>query len=277
MATPHLPQEILDYVIDLLHDEPETLRRCYLVSKSWVPRTRKHLFADVELRSASDLESWKWIFPDVAHSPAHQTQTLFVGCPQLITESDAEEGGWIRAFSGVKSLDVDNGDQHFITSEVSLTPFYKFSPSLKSLRVAAIILPHPGLFDLILSFPLLEDLTLAGYKEPALDDDGSREPQTIVPSASPIFTGSLEFGGLQGAGDIARQLLDLPGGLHFRRLALARDDRAEALQWMMELVAKCSHTLESLDVAYSFRRMSIHTRSVPITHSVYSWVRVGLV
>ncbi|KAF9643160.1 hypothetical protein BDM02DRAFT_3081141, partial [Thelephora ganbajun] len=44
----HLPPEILDYIIDLLHDKPETLKQCCLVSKSWVSRTRKHLFADIE-------------------------------------------------------------------------------------------------------------------------------------------------------------------------------------------------------------------------------------
>ncbi|KAF9645264.1 hypothetical protein BDM02DRAFT_3073690, partial [Thelephora ganbajun] len=51
MSSPHqshLPPEILDYIVDLLHDEPETLKQCCLVSKSWVSRTRKHLFANVE-------------------------------------------------------------------------------------------------------------------------------------------------------------------------------------------------------------------------------------
>ncbi|KAF9642961.1 hypothetical protein BDM02DRAFT_3104213, partial [Thelephora ganbajun] len=44
---PHLPPEILDYIVDFLYNEPETLKQCCLVSKSWVPRTRKHLFADI--------------------------------------------------------------------------------------------------------------------------------------------------------------------------------------------------------------------------------------
>ena len=264
MANPYLPPEILDYVVDLLHDKPETLKRCCLVSKSWVPRTRKYLFADIRFRSASDLESWKSIFPDVTNSPAHQTDTLFIGCPRLITESDAEEGGWIRAFSGVKSLDVDNDDQYFDSSEVSLTPFYKFSPTLKSFRVAPVVLSSPGLFDLILSFPLLEDLTLVGYDESGPNDDEPDWPQTIIPSTLPTFTGSLELYVIEGVGNIARQLLDLPNGLHFRKLALSRycvDD----LRWMMELVSKCSHTLESLDITYAFRRMSIRALSLPMT------------
>ena len=46
MPNPYLPQETLDYIVDLLHDEPETLRERCLLSKPWIPRTRKHLFAD---------------------------------------------------------------------------------------------------------------------------------------------------------------------------------------------------------------------------------------
>jgi hypothetical protein len=57
MSNPDLPPEILDYIIDLLHDEPETLKRCCLVSKSWVPRTRKHLFADIGFQTEEHLKS----------------------------------------------------------------------------------------------------------------------------------------------------------------------------------------------------------------------------
>ncbi|KAF9789308.1 hypothetical protein BJ322DRAFT_992451, partial [Thelephora terrestris] len=42
-----LPPEISDHVVDLLHDEPDALRMCCLVSKSWVPCAQKHLFHEV--------------------------------------------------------------------------------------------------------------------------------------------------------------------------------------------------------------------------------------
>ena len=93
MTKHYLLPEILDYTIDLLHDEPETLKRCCLVSKSWVPRTRKHLFAHIKFRTATDLGLWKKTFPDVANSLAYHTRTLIVGYPRLVTASDGEEGG----------------------------------------------------------------------------------------------------------------------------------------------------------------------------------------
>ena len=252
-----LPSEILDHIIDLLHDEFGTLKQCCLVSKSWVPRTRKHLFADIEFRFASDLGSWKKTFPDAATSPAFHARTLLAGCPRLITPSDGGEGGWIRAFSGVRSLDVDGGDDFLRASEICLTPFRQLSPTLKSLRIGPILVPFPGLFDFILSFPLLEDLGLKGRDDMWFDGDDTHGPQTVIPSTSPPLTGSLEFHILGGAEDIARQLLELPNGLHFRELVLTWDHPTD-LWWITELVERCSHTLESLDVTCTFRRTFIH-------------------
>jgi len=106
MSVPDLPREILDYTIDLLHDEQETLKQCCLVSKSWVPYARKHLFAEVSFYCTEDLEAWKETFPDPVDSPAHHTRSLIVGCPESVTAADAEEGGWIRMFSRVVRLEV---------------------------------------------------------------------------------------------------------------------------------------------------------------------------
>ena len=257
MSNPHrnLPPEILDHFIDLLHDEPETLKQCCLVSKSWVPRTRRHLFADIKFRSASDLESWKKTFPDAANSPAYHARTLLVGCPQLVTASDAEEGGWIRTFSGLANLNVDNGRLYF-NSWDSFDPFHRFAPTLKSLRMCPVRPPCPRVFNLICSFPLLEDLALEGRSGLYGNNGDSHGPRTIVPSTSPPLTGSLDLAILEGVGSAARQLLDFPNGLHFRKLIFLWD-RMEDLQWVTELVATCSHSLESLDITYSFRRTSV--------------------
>ncbi|KAF9780754.1 hypothetical protein BJ322DRAFT_1011601 [Thelephora terrestris] len=39
-----LPPEILDIIVDLLQNEPKTLKACCLVSKAWIYRSRRHLF-----------------------------------------------------------------------------------------------------------------------------------------------------------------------------------------------------------------------------------------
>lgn len=44
-AARELPQELVDIVIDQLHDNPAALRRCSLVCKAWEPSTTLHLFS----------------------------------------------------------------------------------------------------------------------------------------------------------------------------------------------------------------------------------------
>jgi hypothetical protein len=55
---------MLDNVIDCLHDTRDALKNCCLVSKSWIPRTRKHLFATIAFTTTKRLQSWEETFPD---------------------------------------------------------------------------------------------------------------------------------------------------------------------------------------------------------------------
>ncbi|KAF9644813.1 hypothetical protein BDM02DRAFT_843031 [Thelephora ganbajun] len=59
---------------------------------------------------------------------------------------------------------------------------------------------------------------------------------------------------------IARRLLNLPNGLHFRRLIFSWRDEGDP-RWMEELVVACSDTLESLDITHN---MFIYTSPAPI-------------
>ena len=95
MSHSSLPAELLDHIVDLLHDSRDTdkLKSCCLASKSWTPRTRKHIFASIYFSTAEHLQSWKEMFPDPSTSPAYYTKYLFIGCPQEVVATDAEEGG----------------------------------------------------------------------------------------------------------------------------------------------------------------------------------------
>jgi len=243
MSNPDLPPEILDHTVDLLHDEPETLKQCCLVSKSWIPRTRKYLFARVELRHVEDLESWKNVFLDPANSPAHHTQSLFIGCPQFVTIADAEEGGWIRTFSRVVRLEVHTAIRNSDDRDLSLVPLHNFSPVLKSLRVDCRAIPRSHVLNLVYSLPLLEDLSIEEHGAQEVHHDGI-DPQ---PSTSPPLTGTLELDVATWMEPTAGRLLSLPGGLRFRKLVLKWRDE-ENLRWIRALVAECSDTLECVDI-----------------------------
>jgi hypothetical protein len=228
-----LPPEILDLIVDHLHTEPTTLRACCVVSKSWIHRTRTHLFAHIKFDTSNcDIERWKKAFPDSSSSPAHYTRHLLIRGLSAVTAADA--GGWTRAFHNLVHLQLEGvggGDR------VSLIPFHGLSPTLRSLNL---IYTSPGVLDLICSFPLLEDLGLVSPSQ------GSHVWNT--PLTSPKLTGSLDLSMLGGIHPVARRLLSLPNGLHFTKITAACLD--EGIHPVRDLVSRCSDTLESIDIFY---------------------------
>ena len=243
MSTPYLPAELLDHVVEHLHDTRDALRNCCLVSKSWIPRTRKHLFAGIRIETERDLKKWKETFPNPSTSPARYTKTLRIECLYDITGADVEPTGWIRDFSRVVHLRLAECDGRRDT----LLPFHGFSPFIKSLDVVFNTRPLPPTFDLVLSFPLLEDLTIMLYGTIIDDGDGSDGlPTVIQPSNPPMFTGSLKLM-IAGLKPVIRQLLSLPSGIHFWKLTVTWIHEGDILP-TTALVERCSHSLESLNV-----------------------------
>jgi hypothetical protein len=228
-----LPSDIFDLILDHLRDEPTTLKACCVVSKSWIHRARTHLFARVEFRaSKSHIELWKKKFSDPSNSPARHTRSLSVRGIPSITAADTDEGGWISTFHNIVHLHLESGG-----SEDSLTPFYGLSPTLRSLRLTT---TPVEVLDLICSFPLLEDLTLVCLGR---EDDG-----WSTPSTSPKLTGFLDLRSFGEIRHTARRLLDLPDGLHFTKITV--ECYTEDVGSIMDLVSRCSDTLESLSISY---------------------------
>ena len=249
MSNSHLPAELLDYVVDFLRDTKYALSNCCLVSKSWVPRARQHLFAHIEFGIGADIESWKKTFPDPSTSPAHYAKTLLIDCLHVVTPADAEAGGWITGFSRVVNLVLSGDGMDDDEPGIFFIPLQRLSPAVKYLSVHCVPPSSPHIFDLILSFPLLEDLAMTNVNYAAIDeDDGSNGlPTTNQPSNMPAFTGSFSLI-TAGPAPIARQLSSLPGGIHFRKLTLTWSSRGADISLIAALVKGCSHTLESLEI-----------------------------
>jgi len=229
-----LPQEILDLIVDHLHDNTDSLESCCLVSKSWIHRVRKHLFAAVNLRIRGRFERWKKTFPDPTNSPTHHARTLTIGDFNFATAAD---GCFISTFCGIVRLHVLIRELYH--RRIPLAPLYGLSPVIRSLRVGAISCNLSEIFDLICSFPLLEDLSLFSSTHD-IGDEGWNAPST-----SPRLTGALKLrmsGGIQSTTSL---LLGLPSGIHFTKIAVSWNDE-EDVRWTMCLVSRCSSTLESL-------------------------------
>ena len=253
----HLPPEILDLIVDCLHDEPTTLKACCLASKSLVPRSRRHIFARVEFDSArSSIESWTRAFPDPSNSPAHYTLRLYIHDPEVFSTNVST---WIGSFHRVQELVVNTlmwGGPRM----VSFVQLHGLSPTLKSLRVSSLTISISEIFGLICSFPLLEELSLHSHRES--DADG-----WVIPPTSPKLTRSLRLRGRNSS--IIRELLNLPGGLHFTKIRVRCDVRDVDPRAIMDLVSKCSDTLESLCFRY------YPLRAFPLVYRVAQSLTVG--
>ena len=191
--SPPLPQEIFDLIIDFLHDEPDALKVCCIVSKSWVHQTRKHLFAHVEFSSKSHSKLWQTTFPDPSNSPAHNTRSLWIHTSEHFAFADISAGDRIHTFSGVVRLRVSiiaNGPE-----KISLVPLRGLSPTLKSLHLTCKCpATFSEIFCFVCSFPLLEDLVLvsASVKH-------NETGEWNIPSTSPKLTGYLDVSSLVGS------------------------------------------------------------------------------
>jgi hypothetical protein len=249
MSNPRLPAEMLDHVVDHLHDTEDALKSCCLVSKSWVPRTRKHLFAVVEFPTENILQSWRETFRDPSTSPACYTKTLSVGCSEALVPADEFEDSWIRGFSRIVHLEVGS-QERFDDVFWGFVPLHGLSPVIKSLHMTVPDVPTPFIFDLIFSLPLLEDLTMVVSDEDSIGGNGRFDwlPAATQPPSPPAFTGSLELSLMGEMEYIITPLLSLQGGIHFRKLVVTWFNEYDLLTTAV-LMEACSHTLEYLDVA----------------------------
>lgn len=254
-----LPSEIHDLIIDFLHDDDAALKACCVVSKSWVPRARRHLYARIvfDARPNSRLPNihlWMEAFPDPSDSPARYTHSLVIH-ESLV--AIAPYISWIRAFSDIVQLHLD-GDvgPHF------LIPLHGFSHTLKSLRLGCrTSIPFSEMFSFVCSFPLLENLWLAASINDAMGHEWS------VPSTSPKFTGTLSLRMITGIRSVVRCLVELPGGLHFTNIDLACGD----VELVTNLVSSCSETLESLKV-HNFVLGALFLISLCVLQSPYYYL-----
>ena len=240
----HLPPEILDLIVDHLHADPETLKTCCLVSKAWIHRTRRYFFKLVKIRSRS-VHKWRENFPDPLNSPARHVRTLSIDLTGLISDADVNT---LLTFRNVSRLDVGTIGRNDQT--LSLVPLHGFCPAVESLRISSSSLPSSKIFDLICSFPILQNFMFVGYPASRLVDGRTWN----TPSTSPRLTGSLTLRLMKWIGHFIFRLLNLPNGVHFRRIVVSWMVPEDA-ESTMDLVSRCSDTLECLEISGSVIRV----------------------
>ena len=260
MPSPFLPPEILDLIVDHLHDERTALEACCLVSRPWVHRARRHLFFRIDFSPASPIESWIKAFPDPSSSPAHYARVLTLHGSPVVATAGTSALAWVRALCHIVELGIFS--VVWDDSPFSLIQLHGLFPALKSFSLSRSYIPPPELLDIICSFPLLKDLGV--YLRPTLDTTtawGWSPPSTL-----PELTGTLRLNGKVRF--VVRGLLGLPKFFRFREIALTCFINDADLT--MDLVSKCSKTLETLTVGFlptsTFSSLSALGQYLTATH-----------
>ena len=231
---PLLPSEILDLIVDHLHDEPITLESCCLASKSWVPRARRYLFALVEFISfIFPIQLWVETFPDPANSPGRYTRCLQLGDLDSIVAACTV----VPHFRHVEELQVSTSGS---TTDNSTPPpsiqLRRMSPTLKTLHVSHVTALSSELLNLICSFPLLENLGL--YFVTTWGGVDGR----YIPPPSPTLTEFLYLTNSSPA--VTHGLLNLLNGPHSSRIKASFT--VESARPIADLISKCSDSVEYL-------------------------------
>ncbi|RPD53069.1 hypothetical protein L226DRAFT_347986 [Lentinus tigrinus ALCF2SS1-7] len=113
LSKPHFPAELVDVVIDFLHDDPRTLKTCALVSRSWLISSRYHLFHTYTISDRLKAQNCVIFFkitPDVAPY--------------------------------VRRLEVKRGFDHFIEFSELVNVLHSL-PSIRSLAISEISIGKP--------------------------------------------------------------------------------------------------------------------------------------
>jgi hypothetical protein len=268
MSPPHLAQELLDLIVDHLHQDSDAIQECSFVSKSWIPRASKHLFEKVKFTTRRQFKLWERTFPVPLSSPGRYTKSLSI-CALCATFRSEEACSWIRAFPNVSSFKVYShgaadiyeynmtfAEENYIPFGISLVPFHGFSLVLKSLTIGISHLPPQEVLEFILSFPLLKDLTVHGLGAQNHYDEEEDQMNLQIPSVFPPLTGTLDLISRKcSLRFTVNRLLGLPNGIHFQALRLwlvfEEDSPSERrVATTRGLIKECSPTLKDLLIVF---------------------------
>lgn len=162
---PTFPQEVTDDLIDWIaissagQRDPH-LRSCSLVARSWVQRSRRHLFHSVELASASDINNWIGNVRPGVGGVSGYVRKLWMNCHWDQWSQRFPSVEHLRSFTHVEELRLTYWRGGQATEEEVETAFGGFGSSVRSLSVSLPRGDASPFFHLLSLFPHLDDLSI---------------------------------------------------------------------------------------------------------------------
>ncbi|KAJ7184764.1 hypothetical protein C8R46DRAFT_466351 [Mycena filopes] len=152
---PILPPEVIDMIIDNLHNHPRTLRACGLVSRNWLGRSRHYLFMKAIYVAARDLEGFHGLLKSPYNTLAFHLRNIRL--TGLRYDELTQLWPLLPTFSHLNVLHIYGNP---ITFDSHLVETQKLA-SVRSVALSrAIFASYGGLNAFLLQFPMLRTLEL---------------------------------------------------------------------------------------------------------------------
>ena len=249
VVVPRIPQEIIGEILDYLAADLRSLRSCALVSKSWLPSCRRHLFHAIFF--TSETAKWFETLQEPEESPARHVRDLrfsirgYDGAPEKFFE-------YIPWFTNVEKVTLLG---HGSFQPLWIPWLWKLPQSVTSLTINAGVVAVAQIRDIIVQLPNLDDLSLSGSVV-AVD---RRRLVGIGTALRGRFGGQLRLLKGHADKDVMDMLLEIPTGLHFTDVQIC--GTRECLLSTVRLAEACCKTI--VKVSY--------TVSVCCESHLFSW------
>jgi hypothetical protein len=154
---PKLPPELIDYIIDYLHDNIWDLRSCALVSKTWLPSCRFHIFYRISICSYGSSEiCYHRLYEFIQQTPclaSYVRDLKFIDNPDAALERILLP--LLRSFTQLCKLSLSNLDWDWFTPDMKkLFVDILDLPSLVHFKVKLVWFSRPEDFINLLRPPL---------------------------------------------------------------------------------------------------------------------------
>ena len=246
------PQEIVDLIIDQLQASPFALKSCSLVSRQWTPRSQRHLFARVVIRS-DRLRHWCWnitpgptgVSPYTTHlslfaSADHSNDEGWFEPNQLAHASDH-----LGSFTNVRTLDIVRWK--FLDDETYTPPFTQLAPTVHTLRITSPILDSSAFLTFVTFFDRAESVYIS-HPRVMMGEFANPDPIPI-PKTVTRWT-SLQLLDLSHAGlPLLDGIAQLP--LRLTNLSVGLHSSSYHNNSFTALLQACSETLQALRLCRS--------------------------
>lgn len=129
-----IPPEIVDRIIDYIHEDTKTLIACSLVARDWVPSTRLHLFAKLSLLSAHEVARFAEL-DSFAPNIIHYCQELSIGTNNKFDNPSTWPG--FLPFIGTPPLTISERVDRFVS--LHTLHFRGFPSGVKSSLISPLV------------------------------------------------------------------------------------------------------------------------------------------